>query len=228
MRYKRNRFNPWVAKNPWRRARQPTPVFSPGESHGQRSLVAYSLQGRKEADTTEAIQHSTVRSCFRGFPVGSVVENPPANAGDMGSVPGQARSRGEGNGNPLQNILAWEILWTEEPGGYSPWSCKRVRHDLMTKKQHSCLTMLCQFLLYSKVNQLHIYKYSLFFGSPSRLGHRRALSRVSCATSVFSLVIYFIYSTNSVYMPFPISNSSHPSFSLLDPYLCSLCLYFSF
>ena len=32
------------------------------------------------------------------------------------------------------SILAWEIPWTEEPGGlYSPWSCKRVRHDLMTK-----------------------------------------------------------------------------------------------
>ena len=31
-----------------------TPVFLPGESHGQRSLESYSLQGRKEADTTEA------------------------------------------------------------------------------------------------------------------------------------------------------------------------------
>ena len=53
-------------------------------------------------------------------------------AGDMGSVPGSGRSPGEGNGHLLQNILAWEILWTEEPGGYSPRSCKRVRHDLMT------------------------------------------------------------------------------------------------
>ena len=34
-------FNPWVRKIPWR-AWQPTPVFSPGESHGQRSLVGYS------------------------------------------------------------------------------------------------------------------------------------------------------------------------------------------
>ena len=32
--------NPWVRKIPWRRARQPTPVFLPGESHGQRSLQA--------------------------------------------------------------------------------------------------------------------------------------------------------------------------------------------
>ena len=37
---KRCRFDPWVGKIPWRRAWQPTPVFLPGESHGQRSLVA--------------------------------------------------------------------------------------------------------------------------------------------------------------------------------------------
>ena len=34
-------FNPWVGKIPWRRAWQPTPVFLPGESHGQRSLAGY-------------------------------------------------------------------------------------------------------------------------------------------------------------------------------------------
>ena len=50
------------------------------------------------------------------FPGGSVVKNPPANAGDLGSILG-----GE---DPLEkeiathsSILAWEIPWTEEPGG---------------------------------------------------------------------------------------------------------------
>ena len=37
-----------------------------------------------------------------GFPGGSVVKNPPANAGDMGSIPGSGISPGGGNGNPLQ------------------------------------------------------------------------------------------------------------------------------
>ena len=37
-----------------------------------------------------------------GFPGGSVVKNPPANAGDSGSIPGSGRYPGEGNGNPLQ------------------------------------------------------------------------------------------------------------------------------
>ena len=39
---KRRRFNPWIGKIPWRRAWQPTPVFLPGESLGERSLVGYS------------------------------------------------------------------------------------------------------------------------------------------------------------------------------------------
>ena len=33
------------------------------------------------------------------------------------------------------SILAWEIPRTEEPGGYSPWGCKRVGHDLVTKQR---------------------------------------------------------------------------------------------
>ena len=37
-----------------------------------------------------------------GFPGGSVVKNPPANAGDVDLIPGSGRSPREGNGNPLQ------------------------------------------------------------------------------------------------------------------------------
>ena len=44
---------PWVRKIPWRRKLQPTPVFLPEESLGQRSLVGYSPWGHKESDTTE-------------------------------------------------------------------------------------------------------------------------------------------------------------------------------
>ena len=36
------------------------------------------------------------------FPGGSVIKNPPADAGDVGSIPGSGRSPGEENGNPLQ------------------------------------------------------------------------------------------------------------------------------
>ena len=47
-----------------------------------------------------------------------MVKNPPANGGDAGEVglnPGLGRPPGEGYGN--SSILAWEIQWTEEPGG---------------------------------------------------------------------------------------------------------------
>ena len=48
---RRHRFDPW--KIPWRRKRQPTPVFLPGKFHGQRSLVDCSPWGCKESDTSE-------------------------------------------------------------------------------------------------------------------------------------------------------------------------------
>ena len=47
------------------------------------------------------IIHVFICMCV-GFPGGSAIKNPPANAEDVGSIPGSWRSPGEGNGNPLQ------------------------------------------------------------------------------------------------------------------------------
>ena len=47
----RPRFDPWVGRTRWRRKWQSTPVFLPGEFHGQRSLVGCSPLGHKESDT---------------------------------------------------------------------------------------------------------------------------------------------------------------------------------
>ena len=52
-RHRRCRFDPWGGKIPWRRKWQPTPVFLPGESHGQKNPMGYSPWGCKELDTTE-------------------------------------------------------------------------------------------------------------------------------------------------------------------------------
>ena len=52
---RRRWFDPWVGKIPWRRKWKSTPVLMPGKSHGQGSLVGYSLWGRKESDTTERL-----------------------------------------------------------------------------------------------------------------------------------------------------------------------------
>ena len=51
----RGEFDPWVGKIPLEEGMQPIPVFLPGESHEQRSLVGYSPWGRKESDKTERL-----------------------------------------------------------------------------------------------------------------------------------------------------------------------------
>ena len=58
---------------------------------------------------------------YRGFPDGSVVNNPPANAGDVGLILGLGRPSGGGNGNPFQysvlkNPMDGEAWWTTVHG----------------------------------------------------------------------------------------------------------------
>ena len=61
----------------WRRKWQPTPVFLPGESHGQRSLVGCRLWGHTESGTTEATQQQQ-QQVIKDFPSFSAVKNLPA------------------------------------------------------------------------------------------------------------------------------------------------------
>ena len=58
--FRRCGFSPWVQRIPWRRRWQPTPLFLPGKSHGQRSLAGYSSRGRKESDTTERLINNSI------------------------------------------------------------------------------------------------------------------------------------------------------------------------
>ena len=62
-----------------------------------------------------------------GFLGGSVVKNPPANAGDTGSIPGLGRSPGEGNGNTLQyscleNPIDRGVWWATVHGAAKSWT----------------------------------------------------------------------------------------------------------
>ena len=69
-----------------------------------------------------------------GFPDGSMVKNPPANAGDegdAGSVPEVGRPPG-GNGNPLQ-YSCLGIPWTEEPGGLQSMGSQKSQTQLREK-----------------------------------------------------------------------------------------------
>ena len=84
-----------------------------------------------------------------GFPGGSVVKNPPANAGDTGdvdSIPGLGRSPGGGNGSPLQYSCR-EFHGQRSLAGYSPWGLKeldmtqwRSMHYNENKRQPSFIT----------------------------------------------------------------------------------------
>ena len=62
------------------------------------------------------------------FPGGSDGKKSACNAGDPGSIPRSGRSPGEGNGYPLR-ILAWRILWTEEPDMLQTMGSQRVVHN---------------------------------------------------------------------------------------------------
>ena len=55
----RCKYSPWVGKIPWRSKWQPTTVFLPGQSHGERSLVVYSSWGCKESDMAERLSTHT-------------------------------------------------------------------------------------------------------------------------------------------------------------------------
>ena len=94
-RHKRCGFDPWVGKIPWSRAWQSTPVYLPGESHGQKDLMGLQSMGC-------TIYRTILLSVSQ---VVLVVKNTSArvgNARDVGSIPGSGRCPGAGHGNPLQ------------------------------------------------------------------------------------------------------------------------------
>ena len=73
---------------------------------------------------------------MQGFPVGSVVKNPPANAGDSGSIPESRRSPGEGNGYPLQ----YSCLGNPMDRGSWRATVHRFAKELDTT-EHACICL---------------------------------------------------------------------------------------
>ena len=92
-------------------------------SFGGRSHVSSSFE-RHEFRST---QHSSL-----GFPGGSVVKNMPAMQETWVEFLGP-EDPWENEMATHSSILAWEISWTEEPGGLQSVWLQRVRHDLVTK-----------------------------------------------------------------------------------------------
>ena len=66
---------------------------------------------------------------WNGFPGGSDNKESACNSGDLGLIPGWGRSPGEGKATQSSILLAWRILWTEEPGGLQSMGSERVKHN---------------------------------------------------------------------------------------------------
>ena len=80
-----------------------------------------------------------------GFPGGSVLKNPPANARDSSSIAGSGRCPGEGNVNPLQYSCLGNPMH-REVGGLQFMGWLRVGHDLETKQQQQYDTIIEDFI----------------------------------------------------------------------------------
>ena len=65
---------------------------------------------------------------WKGFSGGSDNKESACNSGDLGLIPEWGRSPGERKA-AHSSILAWRILWTEEPGGLQSMGSERVKHN---------------------------------------------------------------------------------------------------
>ena len=78
---------------------------------------------------------------WKGFPGGSLVKNPPANAGDVrdpGSIPGMGRSSGGGHSNPLQYFCPEIPHGQSSLPGFHPWGCKKLdTTEQLSTAQHT-------------------------------------------------------------------------------------------
>ena len=152
-------FDPWVRKIPWRRKRQPTPVFLPGESHGRRSLVGYSPQVAKSWTRLSRTRLSNFNRCIHISP------NDPAPSLSMAEY--------------YSTVCIFHVFFIHSSvGGHLGWfhvlaivNSAAVRIGapvsvwIMVFSGHMPRCRICVsfYCMYSKVNQLHIYIHFIFF-----------------------------------------------------------------
>ena len=112
-------------------------------------------------------------------------------------------------------------------------SFRTITITLIKKNYQSIVTLqyFFKFLLYSVVNQLYVYLYPLLWGSPSYLGHHRALSRAPYAIQSV-LISYLLYTQQCVYISPKLPLHPTPPFPLATIHLVctsvSLVLLFKY
>ena len=155
---KRLGFDPWVRKIPWRGKWQPTPVFLPGEFHGQGSLVGYSAWGHKSQIRRNNYTTTTFLVVYSHFlgPITSGLGLSRWLSGKEytcqcrslrrhGFDPWVGKIPWRRSWQPTPVFLAWRIPWIEEPGGLQSTRSQRVGHnwsDLVSMHTHVSPTRL--------------------------------------------------------------------------------------
>ena len=119
-------------EDPLRRAGQAIPVSLPGKSHGQKPWGFCSPWLCKELDTTEWLTYT--QWLMTGFPSGSVVKNPPANAGNVGFPPWVGKIPWRKKWQPTGGFLPGKSHGQRNLAGCSLWGYKRDGQDLATKQ----------------------------------------------------------------------------------------------
>jgi len=144
----------------WRRKWQPTPVFLPGESQGQRSLVGCHLWDLRVGHDWSDLAAAAA--------VAQTVKNLPAMQ--------ETRVRSLDWEVPLEkgmaihsSILAWRILWTEKPAGLQFMGSQRVRHDWAMNThthpyliEHECS---CKYIISIKHHSKELWHSSVRLGT---------------------------------------------------------------
>ena len=105
-----------------------------------------------------------------GCPEGSVIKNPPANAGNVGLIPGLGKSSEEGNGNLLQ--YSDRGPWWAAVHGVA----KRIKHDLVTKQQQRGIVL-------NLLRLFHIFLQSIY-----EKGHFAKSATASVGTQSINLI----------------------------------------
>ena len=82
------------------------------------------IQSQTNVSSTRNLKSTAALGNLEGFPGGSAVEDPPANVGDVGLIPGSGRFLREGNGRPLQYSHLENPYGQRSLVGYSPWGPK--------------------------------------------------------------------------------------------------------
>ena len=147
----------WVTSNP---SPQRVYVFVEGVERKYRNNCnsRQSTQTTLGVERTKSVKKHTQRTeniekvkDVKDFPSGSVVKNPPTNAGDTVSILGLGRSPGEGNGNPLQ-YSSREVPGTEKPGGLQSIGSKKnwTQFSNKTAKRKASCSLLLPLSVFSE------------------------------------------------------------------------------